>query len=172
MKQLETSLASLNAEKTKLAAPDQAPQLAENGKKIAETSAKLEGLKKSTGGAPQPITDFDKAIKDLQDQITASNNAKPGKQKELENVKKAVADAPKGIADAEKQVADAKTSASMRSRRQAAICSTAGGLGAEVSPSSASAPRSSMSRCWMKSRSWKSWKSDVKGLQRLREGRR
>jgi len=110
MKQLETSLASLNAEKAKLTAPEQAPQLAENGRKIAETSAKLEGLKKSSGSAPQAIADFDKAIKDLQDQITAFNNAKPGKQKELENVKKVVADAPKGISDAEKQLADAKAS--------------------------------------------------------------
>lgn len=109
MKQLETSLASLNAEKAKLTAPELAPKLAENGKQITEQAAKLEGLKKAHAGAPQPLAEFDKAVKAAQDQATAFANSKPAKQKELDAAKKAVTDAPKVIAGAEKQLAAAKT---------------------------------------------------------------
>jgi WD40 repeat protein len=108
IKQLETSLASLQTEKGKLKAPEQAPQIAELDKKLAEATGKIDPLKKAVATAPQPVADFDKVIKDHQDQITALNAAKPNKIKELEGVKKGLEGWPKTIGEEEKQIADAK----------------------------------------------------------------
>jgi DNA repair exonuclease SbcCD ATPase subunit len=108
IKQLEAVLASLNADKAKLTAPEQAPKLAEVNKQIAERSAKIETLKKAHATAPQAIAEFEKAVKAAQEAASAYAASKPAKQKQLEAAKKAVTDAPKVIAESEKQLAAAK----------------------------------------------------------------
>ncbi len=108
LKQTETLLAALNAERTKLTAPDQAPKLAEVAQKIADATAQLETFKKASALAPKPVAELDSAIKSAQDQVATLNASKPAKTKELENLKKNIATWPKALADAEKQLADAK----------------------------------------------------------------
>jgi len=106
IKTVEAAIATLNGEKAKLKAPEQAPQIAEADKKLAEHTAKLDGLKKATATPPAPLTEFEKAVKDLQDQVAALNAAKPNQQKEMEAAKKTLEGSPKVIADIEKQVGD------------------------------------------------------------------
>lgn len=121
IKELETSIATLNAAKAKLSAPDQAPQLAETTKKLAEQTAHLDALKKANATAPQPLASFDKALADARAEHTAYVASKPAKQKEIEAAKKALADAPKVIAEVEKQIAAAKTVWEAEQKKGAAL---------------------------------------------------
>ncbi|MEZ0387648.1 MAG: c-type cytochrome domain-containing protein, partial [Verrucomicrobium sp.] len=107
-KELEGQVGKFTEEKAKLTAPEQAPQVAEQDKKIAEANGKLEGVKKETATAPQALANFEKAVKDAQDQVTAFNTGKPARQKALEDAKKAVEAMPKGIAESEKQLAESR----------------------------------------------------------------
>ncbi len=107
IKKLETEVAAQNTEKTKLTAPGQAAKLAEVSKAITDKTARISELKKIASAQP-PVAEMDKQIKAQQDQITALNNSKAPKTKELEAAKKALEAWPKNIAAAEAQIAPAK----------------------------------------------------------------
>jgi len=105
---IEAVLASLNTEKASLTAPEQATQLAEVDKKIADQAARLEPLKKAIAAAPQPPAIFDKAIRDAQDGIATLNTSKPALADELEAVRKTLDLSLKAMAELEAQNAAAK----------------------------------------------------------------
>lgn len=104
VKTLEGELTKLKAEREPLQAPEQAQQASDLDKKIQDVVSQLDSGRQALAKPPVALAEFDRKIKENQDQLTAVNNAMPGRKKSLEETKQQSAKQPAVIAQIEKEL--------------------------------------------------------------------
>ncbi len=109
LSQAEAALATAQQARAALTDPaQQAEQIAQADKVVAEQQAKIEPLKKATDAAPEAIAAFDAAAKKAAEELKAAQARKPELDKQLAEANAALEAQPKKVEEAEKALAEAK----------------------------------------------------------------